>query len=314
MNIKELINSTNRVPGRGKSSVFQKKFGGIYAFNKKVTIFKGGNAIIINMMIGGVTDMIKVGGQRKPVAYHKVALALNIGKDGKRDYTGDELVTLIRMNHKEYENEEDWPKWAVLQAALDRPDAFFDNATIFKTTNADGYTVITNNIPEDSEVQVWCSCSDYYWTFQYYNMQVRNDDGSCLNLYGSSGYAKTYNYKSEKGKSSKMPLRNPSRSPGMCKHLMLLVAMLMEDEVISDPKNGLKKYYKANYSSFIKGNEKSRVSEGTLARMQQKYEKDHRVLNEQRNNAHYSSGNKVERRFNPFTQNFSNPRKKKRGK
>ena len=84
MNIKELIASTNRVKGRSQSEVFQKKFGSIYAFNKDITIFKGGNAIIINMIIGGVTDYIRTGGRKQPVPFHKVSLALNIGKDGKK--------------------------------------------------------------------------------------------------------------------------------------------------------------------------------------------------------------------------------------
>lgn len=305
MNIRELIESTNRVPGRDKASVFQKKFGSIYAFNKSINIFKGGKAIIINMMIKGSTDMIKIGGQRKPVAYHKVSLALNVGEDGKKEYEPDELVSIIRINHKEYENEEEWPKWAILKEVLDKPDAFFDNATVFRMVNSKNYVVVTNNIPEDSEVQVWCSCSDYYWTFQYYNMQTRNNDGSCLNLYGSAHYPKSYNPLSKKGKESKAPLRNPGRNPGMCKHLMLLVAMLMEDDLISDPKNGLKKYYKANYGSFIKSNEKERVGQGIFASMQKRYEKDHRALNEQRNSSHYMAGNKIERKFNPVTGTHS---------
>jgi hypothetical protein len=75
LNIKELIASTNRVKNRDQATVFQKKFGSIYAFNKDITIFKGGNAIIINMIIGGVTDYIKMGGKRQPVPFHKVSLA-----------------------------------------------------------------------------------------------------------------------------------------------------------------------------------------------------------------------------------------------
>ena len=77
MNIKELIQSTNRVKNRGKRDVFSKKFGSIYLYNKTVQVPKGGGVIVVNMMIGGVTDMIKVGGKRTPIAYHKVSLAIN---------------------------------------------------------------------------------------------------------------------------------------------------------------------------------------------------------------------------------------------
>ena len=102
MNLKELIASTNRVKNREQSKVFQKKFGSIYAFNKNVTIAKGGNAIIVNMIISGVTDMVKMGGRRSPVPFHKVSLALNVGKEGKIDYTAAELVKSIRANNREY--------------------------------------------------------------------------------------------------------------------------------------------------------------------------------------------------------------------
>jgi hypothetical protein len=304
LNLEELIASTNKIKNRDQGSVFKKKFGSIYAFNKNITIFKGGNAIIINMIIGGVTDYIKMGGKRQPVPYHKVSLALNVGKDGKKDYSAEGLVEAIRARHSEYRDEQKWPNPDVLKAALENPSKFFDDATIFKTTNGEGYTVITNNIPENSEVQVWCSCSDYYWTMQYYNQQTRNKDGSCLNLYGSMGYPKVYNHRSAAGKKSKRPMRNPGRHPGMCKHLMLLVAMLMKEEIISDTKNGLVKYYKANYDEFLKNNEKSRISQASFEKKMQQYERGHRIMNDQRNTAHFMAGNKTEKQFRPENQDL----------
>ena len=304
MNIKELIASTNRVKGRSQSEVFQKKFGSVYAFNKDITIAKGGNAIIVNMIVGGVTDYIQAGGKRQPVPFHKVSLALNVGKDGKKDYSPTALVEAIRAKHSEYRDKEKWPNPDVLKMALENPSDFFEDATIFKTTNGEGYTVVTNKIPEKSEVQVWCSCSDYYWTFQYFNIAVRNRDGSCLNLYGSTGYPRVYNHKSSTGKRSKRPLRNPGRNPGMCKHLMLLVAMLMEDEIIKDTKNGLTKYYKANYEEFLKDKEKSRVSQRTFNNKMQQYKKSHTLMNDQRNKAHFSSGDRTEVKFRPEDQNL----------
>ena len=86
MNIKELIRSTNVVKNRGKRAVFQKKFGSIYLYNKTINVAFGGSAIIVNMMIGGVTDMIRTGGKRTPVAYHKVSLALKKVNKAKEKY------------------------------------------------------------------------------------------------------------------------------------------------------------------------------------------------------------------------------------
>ena len=64
MNLQELIDSTNKVKGRSQSEAFKKKFGSIMAFNKNISVTGNGkNAVIaVSLMIGGVTDMIKMGG------------------------------------------------------------------------------------------------------------------------------------------------------------------------------------------------------------------------------------------------------------
>lgn len=313
MNIRELVQSTGRVKNRGKNEVFQKKFGSIYLFNKTVQVPKGGGAIVVSMMIGGVTDMIKAGGRRTPVAYHKVSLAINIGDEGKKEYTTEELISAVRLSHRKYADENEFPPQDILKIVLDHPSDFFPDATVFKTSNADGYTLVKNHIPFNSEIQVWCSCSDYYWTFQYYNMQTpcKNNRGF-VNLYGNKGYPKTYNYRSERGKNSKNPLRNPGRNPGMCKHLMLLLALLMKEKVVDDGKNGLTKFYNANYKEFIKNNKKQRVSQNEYEQIIKEYKKDHKILNQQRNEVHYSMGNKVSKSyFNPKNGKFSWDNKKK---
>ena len=311
MNIKELIRSTNEVKNRGKRAVFQKKFGSIYLYNKTINIIKGGSAIVVNMMIGGVTDMISSGGKRTPVAYHKVSLALN--NISKAEYTARELVDIVRFQHKKYTNVEEYSDQEVIQIVLDNPSSFFEDATVFPTPDGKDFVVVSNNIPEDSEIQVWCSCSDYYWTFQYYNMQTYNKDNrGTVNLYGNKDYPKVYNYKSERGKKAKAPLRNPGRRPGMCKHLMLLLAMLMKDNVVHDPKNGLTKYYKANYSKFIKGNKKERVSQGEYDNILKSYMKDHKKLVEQRRTFNLQAGNVINKAFNSKSGRFNWENKRKR--
>lgn len=306
MNIKELINSTNQVKGRGQSEALKKKFGSIYAYNKTITVSKGGGAIIISMIIGGVTDMIKMGGKRTPVPFHRVAMALNIGEDKRIDCTAEELVKMVREKHADWADVDKIPDSDVLTAVMNAPGSFFPDATVFKTTNAEGYTIIPNQIPEDSEVQVWCSCSDYYWTFQYYNMQqVNKDNRGTLNLYGNKNYPRTYSYRSKAGKESKVPMRNPGRHPGMCKHLMLLLGMLMKDNVVSGSGTNLKKYYKADFAGFIKNNVKTRISAEQYAKYIKEYNKGQKLKNEQRNLIHYSSGNKQESKYNYKTGNFS---------
>lgn len=312
MNIKELIRSTNAVKNRGKREVFQKKFGSIYLYNKTMDVTNQGSAIVVNMMIGGVTDMIKSGGKRTPVAYHKVSIALNNVE--KERYTPEQLVNLIRLQHKKLANKEEYSDQEIIEKVLNNPADFFKDATVFPTPKGDHFIVVSNNIPEDSEIQVWCSCSDYYWTFQYYNMQTPcKGNKGVTNLYGNKDYPKVYNYRSERGKSAKAPLRNPSRNPGMCKHLMLLLAMLMKDNVVHDPKNGLTKYYKANYNEFIKGNKKKRVSFKEYNDMLSLYKRDQRELSQQRRIFNLQSGNigsKVTSKFNPKTGVHTFKRKK----
>lgn len=313
MNIKELIRSTNEVKNRGKRATFQKKFGSIYLYNKTINVFKGGSAIIVNMMIGGVTDMIRTGGKRIPVAYHKVSIALN--NISKQEFSAEELVKVIRLEHRKYADEKEFPDQDVIRIVLDNPSSFFKDATVFPTPDGKDFVVLSNNIPEDSEIQVWCSCSDYYWTFQYYNMQTPcRDNRGTVNLFGSRGYPKTYNYKSSLGNKSKAPMRNPGRRPGMCKHLMLLLAMLMKDNIVRDPKNGLTKSYRANYSKFIKGNKEERVSQSQYDNILKNYRKDHKIVVEQRREFKLQASKTIKKVFDAKKGNFSwekNKRKRK---
>ena len=244
MNIKELIQSSGNIYHRGKSQALSKQMGKILLQNKMVTVYRNQTIVDISMMISGVTDMIKVGAAMKPVAFHKATISIK-GVD-QTYYSPEDLVATIRREHSEYADEKAWPAPDVLKAVLENPQGFFKDSTVFQTTNDHnhGFSVVANKIPEDSEIQVWCSCSDYYWTMQYYNCE--ND----VDKYKK--YPQKYIPKSKAGyeafKQNK-PLRNPSRSPGMCKHLMLLLATLMDEGLIQDESN-MSKYYKANFDNF----------------------------------------------------------------
>ena len=302
MNIKELIESTNKVKNREQSKALSKKFGSIYAYDKRISIQEGGRVITISMTIGGATEFVKKGDRRELVPFHNASIAINVGKDGRTEYTADELVSAIRQNHPEYRDTEKWISQDVLKEAEKNPGSFFDNATVFKASKGNGYVVVKNEISEDAPIQVWCSCSDYYWTFQYYNMQtpVVDIEGKSLgtvNLYASSSYPKTYNYRSEAGKKSKAPLRNPGRHPGMCKHLMLLLAMLMKDRVVKEKDSTLGKTYELDYSKFLENQFKEKVSDTEYQNIMKQYRDTRRDVSYQRTLIHYASGNKTARKF-----------------
>lgn len=245
LNIKQLIQSTSMVKGRSRASTFQKKFGTILLYNQTVTVRRFGTVIDVSMMISGVTDMIKTANGRKPVAYHKVTMSIKGIK--QQYYTPQELIDYIRLNHREFADEKAYPNPDVLKYVLENPDKIFSGSTVFRATNdaGKGFCVVSNKIPEDSEVQVWCSCSDYYWTWQYYNCDNEVD------IYGK--YPERYTPKTKRGFEAmrkNQPLRNPTKKPGMCKHLMLLLATLMEKGVVQKGKSGLVGYYQANFSKF----------------------------------------------------------------
>jgi hypothetical protein len=323
MNIKELIQSSGNVYHRGKSQALAKQMGKVLLNNQMVTVYKNQTVVDISMMISGVTDMIKSGDSSKPVAFHKVTISIK-GID-QTYYTPSQLVAKIRADHPEYADEKKYINADILKITLENPTKFFDDATVFRTTNdsGKGFSVVSNNISEDSEVQVWCSCSDYYWTFQYYNCENEVDK------YGK--YPDRYIPKTKAGYDAfkqNAPLRNPTRSPGMCKHLMLLMATLMEKGIVED-KSNMNKYYKANYSNFQM---EKRLSISQYDNRVEKYIKDHNLKVRQRKIERDKPGwkksgwnNKTGRfnrttklsnggTFNANTGVHNHPRKRKKGK
>jgi len=274
MNISQLIQSTNSVKNRDQGTVFtSKKFGTIYAYNQTVKTRKGSSIVEVTMMIGALSDMIRTSrvGSR-PVAAHKVMISIRGVKH--TFYTADQLVSIIRFRFKEYSDAEEFPASDILKMAVENQIRFFENSTIFATSDGEGYNVIEDNIPEDSDIRVWCSCSDYYWTFQFYNVE------NGVDIWGK--YPDRYVPKTKKGFEAfrkNQPLRNPGRNPGMCKHLMLLLSMLMDRGVVQDSNGVLKSYFKADFSRFKK---KDRLSQDEYNRLLKKYQTDHNAKNMQR--------------------------------
>lgn len=69
-----------------------------------------------------------------------------------------------------------------------------------------------------SDVQVRCQCKDFYFTWQYYDRQVKALAGPPFPKY----VRKTDNY----------PERNPLHVPGYCKHIEGMVRRLLEKKFI----------------------------------------------------------------------------------
>ena len=103
--IQQLIDSTNTVKGYDTQNTFsKKKFGAIYAFNKVATPKPKDSIIEISMMIKGVTDMIHLKTKDRPVAAHKVLIAI---KGVKQELlTRAELISRMKLKYVELREED----------------------------------------------------------------------------------------------------------------------------------------------------------------------------------------------------------------
>lgn len=273
MNIAQLIDSTNQVEGYGTEDTFQKKkFGSIFMYNKVVRTKPGSSIIEVTMMIKGVTDMIKPAKENigRSVAAHKVMVSIR-GVEQKV-VNADTLVGLIRMERPEYKDEEAYPNEDILARAISPDFKPFEGKTIMPQANGT-YVIITDQISPNNDIRVWCSCSSYYWVFQFYNVENNVD------IWGKA--PARYIPKTKKGWEAftkNKPVRNPRRHPGMCKHIMLLLALLMDSNVVSAA-GGVITQYRANIERFKKVD---RLSENEYNKLIKDYMSDHRRKLQQR--------------------------------
>lgn len=96
------------------------------------------------------------------------------------------------------------------------------------TTEGLGNFLVATNINSGVVVE---NCADYYYTFGYYNAEHKVHIGMKPPKY--IPYRKI-----TKNDADFRPSRNPNRHPGVCKHLLLFIALLMNGRVIN-PSNQL---------------------------------------------------------------------------
>ena len=222
-------------------------------------------------MIKGTSDRVlpaKEAGSRS-VAYHKVMVSIH-GVEQKV-VNGKQLADLIRLEHPAFGDEEAFPDRDLIQMSLS--DKLLEGKTVISQSANDyvtgQYVIITDDISPDSQIRVWCSCSSYYWVFQFYNVENNVD------IWGKA--PERYIPKTKAGWEAfqkNQPMRNPDRRPGMCKHIMLLLALLMDNNTLL-PAGGVANNFKANIRRF---KQKERISKNEYDTLMKKYESDHRRL------------------------------------
>lgn len=121
----------------------------------------------------------------------------------------------------------------------------FTVSSIDLGTNEDVYCITTEGLgnfiiktKEDSCGVVVENCSDYYYTFAYYNAENKVHIGMKPPKYTP--------YKSLTKKDGDFrPVRNPNRYPGVCKHILLFIALLMNGRILN-PSNDLLDKFSGN--------------------------------------------------------------------
>lgn len=101
------------------------------------------------------------------------------------------------------------------------PQIIFNDVEIVEPGTEGSVDVkMTNNIKpisSNSECQYTCNCLDYRWTFAYYNDLTNNLAGNPPPPYQAQPGSKP---------------RNPTRTPGLCKHLLKMVEFLESEGVV----------------------------------------------------------------------------------
>lgn len=288
LSISELIKSSANVKGFSSEDTFgRKKFGEIYLYNKKVKVKPKSSIIEVSMMIKGATQKIKTRGGEQTVAAHRVMVAINNVE--QESYTPAELVTMIRKENSNYKDTEKFTNEDILEivnstiwssSKATKSGQILQDRTIFQGEKGN-YIVIKNKIPDSSKIQVWCSCSSYYWVFQYYNILADAN----IKSPGRPIKMETYKYKTKKGlelaKKGK-PMRNPKKSPGLCKHLMLLLAMLLDSRVVSPVSKSSQTLETQYFVNIDKFKFSSRLNQESYDKLIRDFDKDRRKVIAQR--------------------------------
>ena len=287
--IQQLIDSTNTVKGYDTQTTFsKKKFGAIYAFNKVATPKPKDSIIEISMMIKGVTDMIRLKTKTKPVAAHKVLMAI---KGVKQELLSrDELISRMKRDYVELREED--KKEVIIARALDPDKKPFKNKTVMQVSQ-DKFVILDDEISNDAEIHVWCSCSSYYWVFQYYNI----DKDVNLPRYNKS---MNYKYKTKAGIQASLsgkPMRNPNKAYGMCKHLQLLLALLMDSETVSATTSGAKAINKEYHLNINRFKKVEKLSPAEYKKLQTKFKHDREIKsNERKENSGFATAASTQRK------------------
>lgn len=216
MKISELIASSAKIRSTNVSGHYaanyvfgHKQFGHVLSYNKTVLYKPSSSIVEIGMMITAVTEKGKTG--------HFCQIALRgVEMEAK---SAQEVFAHLRQRGKGKMAEADEDE---LRDYIAAGNTVYNNKYVVQSrNNSNVYLVMNTNISPDTECRVRCSCASFLFDVAWYNA-----NHGCL--IGSRPPADPRFQMGLKNTT----VRNVDRVPGLCKHLMLLVSMLLKDGFI----------------------------------------------------------------------------------
>lgn len=246
-----LIRSKSGIYSHGMNQAMKKEFGTIYYNNKTVIYNPDTHILEIRMGMGTKTETAYKGMHSVRMAIYGVGGTIYDSlEELYRDKTGMIMdaedkadmkkairgETSAQMNRRLEQADRDWEKATNKEAnkfslTYDDPNARLEGyiipvAAIDSKSGAYTYGdsgrvfYMEDPIDVDSFVRVSCSCSDYFFVASWPNYQAGAHLGMQPAAYpGKTGYSET--------------IKNTSKSPGMCKHLMMFTMLLLNGGIIS---------------------------------------------------------------------------------
>ena len=228
MNLSELLKSTTQVGqsiqssskkdtygGNRRTASFtlnNKSFGSVLEYNTQALYRYTYDIIELSMTISSITD--------KTAGAHRVQISL--GSIPLRKLDLKDFCNEFGYSHMyDYLVENNVPLYEITSTYNESHPHSEEEVAIPQMGHP--YIIMMKSALDLTlPVRVRCSCSDYYYTFGFYNYRRRCHIGSAPAPYERVG-----------GERDLITIRNPRRLPGLCKHLIFFIDMLMHDGVFS---------------------------------------------------------------------------------
>lgn len=230
-------NNTTKQYTRGhysKAYVENNKIVGRALDYNKTVLYKPESSVVeIGIYFTSVTETGKVG------HYCQIALRGIEMEEKSRDEVFRHLRTKNNGKYATYSDEE-------LLEIIGRGDnVYYGKYTLQSRNHPDKFLVMQPTISGDTDIRVRCSCASFMFDIAWYNA-----DHHCLI---GSRPPQTRKYRVNP---DARPVRNVNRKPGLCKHLMVAVALLQRDGFL---KGGTDKFNKST-TTLMKKTSTERIS------------------------------------------------------